>query len=74
MLERDVIRRAALGRHVLWVPDGEVKGILQARSAHAMAALELCGLVGGDVVFHADYALDPLRGLAGRLCQVPFIM
>ena len=46
-------RGAALGRHVLWVCDGQLEASLEARVAHPVAAFELGRLAGREVV-HAD--------------------
>lgn len=58
MPQRDAVRRAALGRHVRRVDDGELEDAAQAGVAHAVAAFELGGLVAGDVVRETGEAFD----------------
>lgn len=46
-------RGAALGRHVLWVRNGQLEASLEARVAHPVAAFKL-GRLSGREVAHAD--------------------
>ena len=59
VLQRDVVCRAASGRHVLRISYRQSEALLQARVAHAMAASQLCRPVGRQVVLHTNDALDP---------------
>ena len=68
MLERDAVRGAALGRHVLGVRDGELEDPAEAGVAHAVPAFELRRLAARDVVREAGEAFDAegvLDGVGG---------
>lgn len=58
VLERDVVGRAALGRHVLRVVDGEPEAPLEARVAHSVSALQPRAPLRQNLLVHADNAFN----------------
>lgn len=64
VLERDVVGRAALRRHVLGVVNGELEASLQTRVAHSMSALQPRALLRRYFLIHANNALDATDQLA----------
>jgi hypothetical protein len=58
VLQGDAVRRAAFGRHVLWIGDGEPEDPPQAGVAHAVAALKLGRLVARNIVRETGEAFD----------------
>jgi hypothetical protein len=59
MLQRNVVGRAALGRHVLRIPHRQPKAVLQAGVAHSVSAFQPRRLVRRHIVFHTNDALNP---------------
>ena len=72
MFQGDSGRGAALGRHVLWVRNGQLEASLEARVAHPVAAFKLGRLAGREVV-HADDTFHTKVDCQLRLepCETP---
>lgn len=51
---------AALGRHVLWISNGQLEDAAKTVVAHAVVAFELDGFGYRNVVCKACYAFDPV--------------
>lgn len=72
VFQGDGSRGAALGRHVLWVRNGQLEASLEARVAHPVAAFKLGRLAGREFI-HADdtFHSDVVCQLWLELCDEP---